>query len=108
MTPRLLLSLAILLASVAAAPAQPKLRIPLHRDKPPRYEHLPFDGNIQDIVADQLEWSKDLEPLKGLVEQILRDPGKFQLDADSAKKLNLNNPALRQTLKDWIAKNPPD
>src|SRR4051812_42827365 len=98
MTNRFLLPPILLLLAAVTAAGQPK-KLPPAPEKPPRYERLPFSGNVEDIVQDQLDWAKELEPLKGLVEQMLRDPKKFQIDPDSAKGLNLNNPALRRALQ---------
>lgn len=72
-----------------------------------RFVPIPFDVNPEDLVAQQLRLAEELGPLKDLVGQILRDPKKFNLDAQAAKGFDLNNPALKGLLQDWIARHEP-
>lgn len=75
-----------------------------HIPKQPRgrFVPIPFDANPDDLVAQQLLLADELGPLKELVGEMLRDPKKFNFDAKTTNGLDLNNPALKGLLQDWI------
>jgi hypothetical protein len=75
-------------------------------DKPERFVQFALPDDIERRIGGHLQSIESLEPFKKLIDNALRDPKKFKLDAEALKKLQLDNPELRQQVKDWMAKQP--
>jgi hypothetical protein len=69
-----------------------------------RYVPFPFERDVRGTVNDQLAAMKQLQKYKDVLAKLMRDPDKFQLNPDTLKKLNLNDPKLRKTLEPWVKK----
>ena len=94
--PAIALALATLLAAPAVLPAQ---------QTQGRYVPLPFDGNVELLVKQRLDVAKELEPYKDLIDQVLRDPKKFNVDPKTIAGFDVqNNPAMQKLAQDWLAK----
>src|SRR5947208_2355329 len=70
----------------------------------PRYVPIPFQGNFEDLFKKRLQTAQEIEPLRNLLSQIQKDPKKFQLDPGLLKMIDLENPALRQMLREMVEK----
>jgi hypothetical protein len=75
-------------------------------NQPERYVHFPLPDDIESRVGGQLKSVESLEPFKKLIDNVLRDPKKFKLDAEALKRLKLDDPELQKQVKDWMAKQP--
>jgi hypothetical protein len=90
-----------------SAQGQPKRgQRPIDLGNPDRYVHFDLPDDIESRIGGHLKSIEALEPFKKLIDNALRDPKKFKLDAEALKNLQLDNPKLRQQVKDWMAKQP--
>src|SRR2546430_886976 len=92
-------------------PSPPQGQPPRRLDPPPtqgRYVPFPFSSaDVEGIVRSQLDWSKDMEPLKELIERFGKDADKLKFDRKMLEGIDPNNPFLKDLLKDWIKNQPP-
>jgi hypothetical protein len=104
-----LLAFGMLILATPTISAQGRVR-PIEGEaagnKPERFVHFPLPDDIEARIGSQLKSVESLEPFKKLIDNALRDPKKFKLDAEAIKRLNLDDPDLQRQVKDWMSKQP--
>jgi hypothetical protein len=74
------------------------------RGQQPRYVPIPFEGNFESLFKERLQLAKEDMPWRELLNQIKQNPNGFNLDPALLKRLDLDNPALRQMLAGVVEK----
>jgi len=69
-----------------------------------RYVPFPFEGNFEALFKARLQSAKRDAPLHDLLTQIQQNPQKFNLNPATLKGLDLENPALREMLRNMADK----
>lgn len=77
------------------------------KQKSGRYVSIPFEGNVEALFKDRLQFAKDLEPLKKMLDEARGNPGKFNIPPGLLDRVDLSNPVLRALIKRWRDKQPP-
>lgn len=103
----LLLALLLLLTGFPEVQAQPRRRFPWMpppaKKEQERYVELPFSGNLEALVKEYLGVVQRRQEFDELLQELLKDTGKFKVDPELFKKFDLNNPLLQDRLKDLVA-----
>ncbi len=71
--------------------------------QPERYIRFAFNGNLEDLLKQQIDQAKDAGPMKQMLEQMLRD---FNLN--DLKGMDAGNPAFQKMLDAWKNKQAKD
>jgi len=105
---RYLLSFILLVLAAIPVSAQRKGEPlwPWNKDRQEGYVHFGFDPNVEALVKDRLKLEQDLGPLKDLVKQILANPDKFPFDPAKLQNAKLDDPAMKEAVKNWLAQDP--
>ncbi len=66
-----------------------------------RYVTIPFQGDFESLFKMRLQLAEKDAPLQRILEQLRKDPKKFNIDPGALKQLDLDNPALRACFRAW-------
>jgi hypothetical protein len=61
-----------------------------------RYVRFAFNGNLEDLLKQQIDLAKDAGPMKQMLESMLKD-----LNLNDLKGMDTNNPAFQKFLEGW-------
>ena len=80
---------------------------PHSREVPRRpYVQIPFEGNLDRTLADQLLRVRGVQELKALIDQVKNNPAGFKGIAQGLPNLDLDDPAIRKTLGKLLEQQP--